>query len=315
MIHAVALAVLSLASAPVDPPEAPDPAKAEPPKPAAPAGLPAPPKRYSVARAAGPLKLDGKLDDAAWAKAAWTDDFVDIEGDRKPRPRYRTRAKMLWDERYFYIAAEMEEPDVWATYRTRDMIVFHENDFEVFIDPDGDTRQYYELEVNCLGTIFDLFLCRRYKDGGPAVHPWDAKGLVTAIDVQGSANDPRDDDRGWTLEWAIPWSSLVPPEGVENCPCDEEKARNGAVPKPGDTWRLNFSRVQWKHDHEELDADGKRIGPKRGPTPPTNDSIRQSPPAPYAKRPNTPEDNWVWSPQWVIDMHEPARWGYVMFAE
>jgi hypothetical protein len=147
------------------------------------------------------------------------------------------------------------------------------------------------------------------------VHPWDAKGLVTAIDVQGSMNDPRDDDRGWTLEWAIPWSALVPPEGVENCPCDEEKARNGAVPKAGDTWRLNFSRVQWKHNFEPLDANGQRTGPKRGPTPPANDSIRQVPPAAYEKTPKTPEDNWVWSPQWVIDMHEPARWGFVTFAE
>ena len=27
-----------------------------------------------------------------------------------------------------------------------------------------------------------------------------------------------------------------------------------------------------------------------------------------------PERNWVWSPQGVIDMHRPERWGYVQFA-
>jgi len=286
-----------------------------PPAPAAASELPAPPKRYGCRKASGPIRVDGKLDEAAWSLAPWTDDFVDIEGDRKPRPRYRTRVKMLWDDRYFYIAAEMEEPDVWASYRERDMIVFHENDFEIFIDPDSDTRQYYELEVNCLGTIFDLFLCRRYKDGGPAVHGWDAAGLLTGIHVDGTMNDPRDEDRGWTLEWAIPWSSLVPPKGIENCPCEEEEKRAGAAPKPGDTWRVNFSRVQWKHDFEELDAEGRRIGPKRGRSFGLNDDIRQPPPPAYVKKPNVPEDNWVWSPQWLVDMHEPARWGFVRFEE
>ena len=34
----------------------------------------------------------------------------------------------------------------------------------------------------------------------------------------------------------------------------------------------------------------------------------------YRKVPDTPEDNWVWSPQGVIDMHRPERWGYVQFS-
>lgn len=33
----------------------------------------------------------------------------------------------------------------------------------------------------------------------------------------------------------------------------------------------------------------------------------------YRKRPNQPEHNWVWSPQWAIDMHRPEWWGYVEF--
>jgi hypothetical protein len=33
-------------------------------------------------------------------------------------------------------------------------------------------------------------------------------------------------------------------------------------------------------------------------------------------RPNgkpLPEDNWVWSPQGLIDMHVPEHWGYITF--
>jgi hypothetical protein len=42
----------------------------------------------------GKIAIDGRLDDPAWRAAPWTGDFVDIEGAGKPRPRFRTRAKI-----------------------------------------------------------------------------------------------------------------------------------------------------------------------------------------------------------------------------
>src|SRR4051812_35513155 len=65
------------------------------------------PKGYVCYRAPSPITIDGKLSDEAWKATPWTDAFVDIEGDKKPRPRYRTRVKMLWDDNYLYIAAEV----------------------------------------------------------------------------------------------------------------------------------------------------------------------------------------------------------------
>jgi hypothetical protein len=124
------------------------------------------PRHYTCYRAAGPIVIDGRLDEPAWAAAPWTEPFGDIEGDKKPKPPLLTRAKMLWDDTYLYIGAELEEPHVWATLQQHDDIVFHDNDFEIFIDPDGDRREYYEIEVNALNTIFDLFLHRRRS--GPA---------------------------------------------------------------------------------------------------------------------------------------------------
>src|SRR5690242_799478 len=72
------------------------------------------PRGYVCQRASTPINVDGKLDDAAWKDAAWSDDFVDIEGPAKPAPRYRTRMKMLWDDEFFYIAAEILDPHVWG---------------------------------------------------------------------------------------------------------------------------------------------------------------------------------------------------------
>ena len=51
-----------------------------------------------VAHRGTPAAIDGRLDDAAWRDAAWTDRFVDIEGDPSRRPAFDTRVKMLWDD-------------------------------------------------------------------------------------------------------------------------------------------------------------------------------------------------------------------------
>lgn len=233
------------------------------------------PKGYVCYRTDSPPKIDGRLDDAAWQTAAWTDTFVDIEGDRKPAPRFRTRAKMLWDTEYFYFAVEMEEPHVSGTLTRHDSVIFHDNDFELFIDPDGDLHGYYELEINALNTGWDLFLPRPYKDGGRADDGWEISGLITAVNVDGTLNDPSDVDRGWSVEIAVPWKAL------------REFAVRACPPGDGDQWRINFSRVEWKHEIQS----GK-----------------------YQKIATTREDNWVWSPQGIIDMHRPERWGYVQFS-
>ncbi len=233
------------------------------------------PKGYVCCRADGPVEIDGDLTKAVWQAAAWTDDFVDIVGEGGPVPRFRTRAKILWDNQYLYIAAEIQEPHVWATLTERDSVLFYDNDFEVFIDPDGDNHLYYELEINALNTVWDLLLVKPYRDGGPAINGWDIAGLKTAVRVQGTLNDPSDEDTGWTVELALPWAAL------------KECAGRPAPPADGDQWRVNFSRVEWE---TEIVAGG------------------------YRKVAGKPEDNWVWSPQGVVDMHRPEQWGYVQFS-
>ena len=98
-------------------------------------------------------RIDGELRDAAWKGAAWTADFVDIEGSAKPRPRFRTRAKMCWDSEYLYVAAQLDEPHLWSTLTKRDSIIYHDNDFEIFIDPDGDCIAFSILVNDVDGTV------------------------------------------------------------------------------------------------------------------------------------------------------------------
>ncbi len=240
------------------------------------------PNHYVCYKTPAALKIDGVLDEDAWNKAEWTDYFKDIEGDKKPEPRFRTRAKMLWDNDYLYISAELEDPEIWATLRQRDTVIFYDNDFEVFIDPDGDTHNYYEFEMNAFSTEWDLLLSKPYRDGGPAINAWDINGMKTAVKVYGTINDPNTKDEKWTVEIAMPWKIL------------KECAREGRKPKDGEQWRINFSRVEWTTDI----VDGKYVKRKN---PSTGKSL--------------PEDNWVWSPQGVINMHVPETWGFLQFSD
>jgi len=119
-------------------------------------------------------------------------------------------------------------------------------------------------------------LSKPYKDSGHAIDAWEITGLKTATHIDGTLNNSRDTDRGWTVEIAWPWRSI---KEIANCP---------VPPRDGDQWRINFSRVEWPLDV----VDG------RG----------------YRKPQGAKEWNWVWSPQGVVDMHRPERWGYLQFS-
>lgn len=240
-----------------------------------------PVRLYTVFRSSSEINIDGKSIESAWKNAPWTEDFLDIEGDKMPRPLHRTRVKMLWDEKNLYILAELEEPHVWGYFDEHDVIVFNENDFEVFIDPDGDSQNYFELEINANNTVFDLFMPRPYRDGGVPLISWNAPGLKTAVFVDGTLNNPNDTDKKWTIEMAIPFTALQLGTGNQK-PIDNQ------------IWRINFSRVQWQT--EIVEGIYKR----------KTDSVSGRMLSEY---------NWVWSPQGVINMHFPERWGMIQFSE
>jgi hypothetical protein len=240
------------------------------------------PQQYVCYRTNRSVIVDGRMDEQAWKQVPWTELFVDIEGNLRPKPYFETRAKLMWDSLYLYVAAELKETDVWGKLTERDAVIYHDNDFEVFIDPNMDAHEYYELELNALNTVWDLLLLKPYRDGGPAVNAWDIQGLQTAVTVQGTLNHPGDTDTSWTVEVAFPWAVL------------KECAHRATPPQDGDQWKINFSRVEWRTEvidnkySKVIDASsGKSLA----------------------------EYNWVWSPQGLIAMHYPEMWGLVQFTD
>lgn len=229
------------------------------------------------------IEIDGLDSESQWKDAPWSNEFVDIEGDLKPHPAHPTRVKMLWDTSYFYFYAKMEEPHIWATLKNRDDIMFKDDDFEIFIDPDGDSHNYYEFEWNAFNALWDLILLKPYRvDNQPKVlFEWNVIDIHSAVHIEGSLNDASDEDKFWSIEIAIPWYAL------------KEFSAQATPPLSGDQWRVNFSRVDWT-----MDNDGKGYQKR------LNENNKQIPP-----------DNWVWSPTGRINMHMPEMWGFVEFID
>jgi len=252
------------------------------------------PPVYYCPRAKAREALDGRIDKDFWADVPFSDTFVDISGKDFPTPRYRTRMKMCWDDENLYIAALLEGDEIWATLTERDCVIYLDNDFEVFVDPSSSTHNYMELELNAINTQWDLMLTHPYRDGGRSVTGWDMKGLETAVHVDGLVNDPRAGSRSWSVEIRIPFAGLMETYSCEENPPELARCYPARkAPRLGEVWRMNFSRVQWTVDvvdgryQKRTDANGDDL----------------------------PEDNWVWAPTGLIDIHCPEFWGYVFFTE
>jgi len=235
-------------------------------------------KKYTANAAKNTIVVDGKLTERDWERAVIISNFEDIEGVVKPKPTFKTEVKMTWDAQYLYIGAVLEEPHLWGTLKKYDDIIYRDHDFEVFLDPIGDGVHYFEIEINVLGTLMDLYMNKPYKKGGTFDLGWNTTGIITSVHASGTINNNSDVDSSWTVEMAIPFSAI-------------SRLNRTATPSNTNPWRINFSRVQWT-----LEPDGMSYQKK----------LKEN------KKPIS-EHNWVWSPTGIIDMHVPVKWGYLYF--
>jgi hypothetical protein len=253
---------------------------------------------YVANRTATKPIIDGRLDEYVWQNAPRSPRFRDLI--RGMETIYDTRAAVLWDDEYLYIAYWIEESDLQATLTERDAPIYQNNDVEFFI---AGSDGYYEFEINSFGTIYEVlfFWDDAYKAGqydtiaglgvgepgskafygvGYKDHPrgprtgfwgWDFPGLQSAVNLDGTINDSSDRDRGWTVELALPW------EGLAVLAMGDKRS---LPPKDHDVWRMDFSRFnQYKE------------------APPSDDP-----------------GGWAWSPHGTWDSHVPECFTYIHFS-
>lgn len=207
-----------------------------PPPPAPPAGPPQRPlspergtlPRYECRRAAGPIRVDGSLDDPGWLGVSPLSSLVQSNGSGPPEQPTEVRA--CWDDECLYLCFSCKDTDIWANFEKRDDPLYDEEVVEAFLCPTGDLRHYFELEISPANVIFDA---RVFNPDGErrtmlVDRTWDAPGLKTAVRVSGILNDRTAPDIGWIVEAAIPFRDL---------------GLNGP-PAPGSVWRANFFRIE-----------------------------------------------------------------------
>ena len=228
------------------------------------------PRTYVAHRTAGAIDIDGNLDEPSWQRAGWTAPFVDIEGEGKTRAALADAGQDAVDDEYLYIAADLET----RTCGPQLLCAMRRSTKKTTLRS-LSTRTAIPISTTSLRSMlsareWDLLMIKPYRDGGPFVSAWDIAGLQTAVRVWGSINDPSDEDQGWSVEMAFPWAVLA------------EATHKKVPPMDGDQWRINFSRVQW--------ALATDVGK-------------------YIKIEGHSPDNWVWSPQGLVNMHYPEKWG------
>jgi hypothetical protein len=184
-----------------------------------------------VPRASSTLQIDGRLDEAAWARAPRLGPFVDPgQGADVGKHPVAAQARVLWDERKLYVGIVVEDRDPQSTL-ARDAVDPHiwaeASGIEVMLQPGdpGDNRDYYELQVDVNGAVWDT----RFDDYNQPItgvgperrfghQEWSSQLERAVHRVRG---------RLYAVELALPWASLGP-------------ARVAVPPRPGDVWRLNL---------------------------------------------------------------------------
>ena len=261
-----------------------------------------PQAQYAVQRALEPIVVDGTLDEFSWERAHQINRFERILNDYD-EVLFPTRAKMLWDDSYFYFAFVCQDADMWAIYEEEDDPLWSEEVVEIFIDPDGDGKRYLELEVNPLNVVVDL-LIYSVEPEWHSSKDWDIAKLKTAVQAHGTVNDSLALDWGWTAEIAIPWAAMA------------DSVTGGARPAAGDVWRLNLYRIERKGGRalqgriRDLQAQMAQL-----------DSLDERLPSLKATLSALGEhyheqtEYTAWSETYQRGFHHPARFGAVQFAE
>lgn len=206
------------------------------------------------------IVIDGYLGEETWQSIEKSSNFRDLINGSDTR--YETKVALSWDAENLYVAYWVEEPNLQASLTERDAPIYRDNDVELFV---AGKDAYYEFEINTYGTIYEVFFIwdeafeksgyaalpefnkkaekvRTFHGVGYKNHPrgtrtgfwnWDFPGLKSAVQYEGTLNDSTDIDQGWTVELALPWSSM------KTLAMGDHRS---LPPKEGDTWRMDFSR-------------------------------------------------------------------------
>ena len=179
--------------------------------------------RYEVRRAAAPVTIDGEVNASEWSQASPAVEFI-FPWESQTGAKQKTHARLLWDDTNLYILYEVEDTDVVAQFTERDAPVYRDDTVEIFLNVrPSQAVAYYGIEVNVRGAMFD-YLCA---DARYFIRRYQFEGVQLGVQIDGTLNQREDQDRGWSMELAIPWTNF------------SDMAR---VPQAGTVFTANLNR-------------------------------------------------------------------------
>ena len=152
----------------------------------------------NVSRAAGPITVDGSLDDSGWQGAARVDTWFESNpGDNVP-PKVKNVGYLAYDDKFFYAGFEFEDPEprkIKAPLGDRDNVPGDTDYGGIILDARNDGKTAMMFLANASGIQYDAMQddTGNGEDSSPDYF-WESAARIT--------------DKGWMLEIRVPFSSL-----------------------------------------------------------------------------------------------------------
>jgi hypothetical protein len=156
---------------------------------------PAPASSRAVRAVRTPI-IDGRSDDEVWREAQPITEFVEFEPVEGKQPRFRTEARVAYDQRNFYVFVRMydSEPRKILKLLARRDERAPTDQIKIIIDSYHDRRSGYEFAVNPAGVLRDYAIYNDSNEDDAWDGVWQAATTVDSL--------------GWTAEFRIPLSQL-----------------------------------------------------------------------------------------------------------
>jgi len=169
---------------------------------------------YKIAKAREPITIDGRMDEAAWKKAEVQplSNFFRLD---KPVEKQNSKFRMLWDDTNIYLFYECEDTSLTARETKFDGRTYMDDCAEFFVVPAPDSvYMHFGFEINITEVRYDyIVLWKYYNNRTFFISGYNPEYQVKAI-YNGTLNNDKDRDKGWTMEFAIPMSAFSNFNGV-----------------------------------------------------------------------------------------------------
>ncbi len=185
-----------------------------------------------------PIAIDGKLDEADWVATDVTPRLVNPMTGADGL--FETTVRVLFDAERIYLGYDVKDTFLKSSFTKTDEHLWEQDTIEVMLDPDGDGKNYFEVQVSPQGVVFDTRYdtVRQPRPFGDVA--WSSQATAKAV-AAGTANDD-ESDQGYVVEMSMPWSAF----NVGPTPA--------TVPSEGSGWRVNFYVMDSQRDAQRAVA-------------------------------------------------------------